>query len=1151
MKYTNILFFLIIQFLPIFLSAQSWSLVAENAQPNTIEFIYNQQMGTSVAVDEDYAVIGAPNTHTHDSKFYAYVLHYDGIKWGIVAKLSPSLVAGKFGFSVAISGDNIVIGAPDASMFDGTSSSLYSGLAFVYTKPSTGWTDTTETAILKVSDYMMNDHFGYAVDIKDDNIVVTRKFDHYNAGSVDCKTYVYTKPLSGWVSATETAKLLNSSATYYDELGCSVAISDEAIVVGAKKSNINGTDAGCAFVYTKPAGGWITSYETCHLSASNIASGDQFGAAVDILNDDIIVGSPQNDLNGTNTGTAYIYTKTDSIWVTMTETAIFTANSSSIGDRFGNSVSIDDNMIVVGASEAIAQTVKSGTAYIFEKSITGWINSSPVAKIDASDRYGDNLFAFSVAISNDRILVGSPMDDDLGPNSGSVYSYQKSGNYWTDITENQKITLDYRYSEFTGYFFGYSIAMDGDYAVVGAKYGGINDQGTVYVFHNDGINWIKQAQLFASDLKVDDLFGFSVAISGNTIVVGTGRLNAGELDSVTVGGIYVYTKPISGWHNMTETARLSRSASNDNSNPLFGWDVAIEDDIIIGSSPNDNGGKGRAYLFERPIFGWVSMTQTALLTPSDAAPTYFFGVMCDIANDQIVFGSRNDKAYVFQKPLTGWDNISETAILTASDLSNQSLADFGETVAISSNDVVVGAINGGQAYVYSQPSDGWGNMTETAILRPSLPYVFYGGDEFSRSLAIEDSIIIIGSKATILSNSVYRSGLAFIYCKPQNGWSDTIETTRIITPGNNSAYDFTYALDISNKNIIITYPFNVDTSKMFFYKPCLPSFDTISISACRLYTCPGGRTFYESGTYRDSLVGITGCDSILTINLTITNIDSTVYADTNSLLSNETQFGTFWQWYDCENNFSLITDAVDSLFLPDSINNHYAVVISLNGCIDTSDCTFFSNCYPTHATLTLFNCLEYTSPSGKYTWNNSGTYYDTLINSHGCDSIIEIQLQIGIVDINIIQIGEQLYSMATNAQFQWVKCNNGILTPIIGATSSSLTPTENGQYAVIVTRYGCTDTSQCFTVNSLELETISYADISIYPTVSLDGIIHVESSDVIEKLEIFDNTGKMLFSTSNCENTLVLKLSYLNSGNYFFRISTNKDLIIKHIFISN
>jgi uncharacterized protein (DUF2345 family) len=257
---------------------------------------------------------------------------------------------------------------------------------------------------------------------------------------------------------------------------------------------------------------------------------------------------------------------------------------------------------------------------------------------------------------------------------------------------------------------GFSVAIWGNTVVAGdpmATIGGNPFQGAAYVFVEPGTGWAnatETAKLTASDGAVSDGFGFSVAISGNTIVVGE------PTGSAVAGVSYVFVKPGTGWAgSLHEAARLTPSdlaASN------FGFSVAISGSTVVAGAPVSSSSRGAVYVFVEPGTGWTGdLDETARLTASDGASLAYFGSSVGISGDTVVAGmpgsnANHGAAYVFAMPAAGWASTSTfDAKLTADDGVSHDV--LGVSVAISGDTVVAGATgaNGfrGAAYVFAGP----------------------------------------------------------------------------------------------------------------------------------------------------------------------------------------------------------------------------------------------------------------------------------------------------------------------------------------------------------------------------------------------------------------------------------------------------------------
>jgi len=390
------------------------------------------------------------------------------------------------------------------------------------------------------------------------------------------------------IPTDEIAKLLASDPADNDEFGTSVSISGDTAVVGAPQPDDFETGNGAAYVFEKVAGTWT---QVAKLTASDGADDDQFGISVSISGDTVIVGAFQDDEGGPFSGAAYIFVKPGSGWVDTTQDAKLTASDAASGKRFGFSVSISGDTAIVGGGGTL------NTVYVFVKPGGGWTGSlNEDAKLTGSDSVIGDDFGFSISISGDTAIAGAWNDDDAGSSSGSAYVFVKPGGGWTgSLNEDAKLTAS---DAVTADFFGFSVSISGDTAIVGAS--GDDDagesSGSAYIFVKPGGGWTgslnEDAKLTASDAASVDQFGESVSISGDTAIVGVRFDGPG-------GSAYVFVKPGGGWAgSLNEDAKLT--ASDAASGDGFGKSVSISGDtVIVGAFRSNDGGNdtGSAYIF--------------------------------------------------------------------------------------------------------------------------------------------------------------------------------------------------------------------------------------------------------------------------------------------------------------------------------------------------------------------------------------------------------------------------------------------------------------------------------------------------------------------------------------------------------------------------
>jgi hypothetical protein len=344
----------------------------------------------------------------------------------------------------------------------------------------------TQTAKLTAFDGGAGENFGISVAIDGDTVVVSAYFDDIEATADQGSAYVFVKPAGGWADMTETAKLTATDGAAGDRFGRCVSISGDTVVAGAYYADVaSNADQGAAYVFVKPAGGWADMTETAKLTASDGAASDRFGISVGISGDAVVVGADIDDVGGiTDQGSAYVFVKPAGGWADMTQTGKLTAADGAAGDRFGVYVANSGDTVVAGSvlDDSGANT-DQGSAYVFVKPESGWADMTQTAKLMASDGAASDYLGNSVAVSGDRVVVGAYIDDiGSNANQGSAYVFEKPASGWADMTETAKLTASDGAAQ---NYFGNSSSISGDTVVVGAflhDIGAADEAGSVYVF---------------------------------------------------------------------------------------------------------------------------------------------------------------------------------------------------------------------------------------------------------------------------------------------------------------------------------------------------------------------------------------------------------------------------------------------------------------------------------------------------------------------------------------------------------------------------------------------------------------------------------------------------------------------------------------------
>jgi hypothetical protein len=489
-------------------------------------------------------VFGATIQMEVDERSAHYPLTIDPIAQQAYLKAFNTEASDLFGDSIAVSGNTVVVGAPgEASNATGVNGNQSdnsvpnSGAAYVFVRNAGVW---TQQAYLKASNTGLGDWFGYSVAVSGDTVVVGAPFEDSNATGVNGNqsdnstpssgaAYVFVRNAGAW---SQQAYLKPSNTGAGHGFGGSVATSADTVVVGAPgdASNAKGVNgdqsdnsapgAGAAYVFVRNAGMWN---QQAYLKASNTEALDGFGWPVAVSGDTVVVGAIREGSNATGvngnqsdnsaqySGAAYVFVRNAEVW---TQQAYLKASNTDTFDFFGVSIAVSGDTVVVGASgedsgsQIESSILHSGAAYVFVRNAGVWTQQAYLKGSNTEADYlsGGDSFAQSVAVSGDTVVVGAP-----GEASNT-----------TGVNGNQSDNS-------------------------------ATDAGAAYVFVRNAGVWTQQAYLKASNTGGGDEFGWSVAISGDTVVVGAhyeasnatgGNGNQSDNSAPGSGAAYVFLIPV-------------------------------------------------------------------------------------------------------------------------------------------------------------------------------------------------------------------------------------------------------------------------------------------------------------------------------------------------------------------------------------------------------------------------------------------------------------------------------------------------------------------------------------------------------------------------------------------------------------------------------
>ena len=379
---------------------------------------------------------------------------------------------------------------------------------------------------------------------------------------------------------TPTAKLADPDGTPGTVFGWSVSASADAIAVGAPAWGETVNAPGAVYVFTAP---FLPSEgDVAELTSPGEDEGN-FGWSVSLTSDTIAIGAPGLTRG---TGAAYIFARPDEGWESTSKAAKLTSPRGEADKFFGNSVSVGSETVAVGA----IRENEPGSLYLFEKPGRGaWQSTSDAIELTATDTENSSYFGWSVAFSDDVLVVGMPQQ----AGAGAAYLYSRPPDGWASVSDPIKLTAP---GGCTGHMFGASVAIDGDTVVVGAAgYGESPKRGAAYVFTKPAEGWssTSDAVMLVPPVRDQgDWFGWSVAVSGDVVVVGANDAYNSGYEA------YLFAKPLGGWG--TATIKPVSFALEPSGNYAIGSSVAVVDNRLVLASSSETS-PGAVYIFENVL----------------------------------------------------------------------------------------------------------------------------------------------------------------------------------------------------------------------------------------------------------------------------------------------------------------------------------------------------------------------------------------------------------------------------------------------------------------------------------------------------------------------------------------------------------------------
>lgn len=621
------------------------------------------------------------------------------------------------------------------------------------------------------------------------------------------------------------------------------------------------------------------------------------------------------------------------------------------------------------------------------------------------------------------VAIGARLNDGNGSNSGHVRVYKWDGNAW--IQRGNDID-----GEYPNDLSGWSVYMPDTITVaIGAPYNAGANTGQVRIYKWRGNAWVQKG-LDINGEAGNDYASWSISMPDtNTFAIGArGNTNPNGSDA---GHVRIYKWNGLAW--VQKGADIDGEAAYDES----GWSVSMPDSntVAIGARFNDGNGNNAGHV---RIYKWNG---------------------------------------------TSWAQ-------RGNDIDGEAAGDnSGHSVFMpDTNTVAIGAyLNGGNGTksghvrIYAWRNNAWTQRGADIDGEAAE-------DESGFSVCMPDTNTV-GIGAHFNNSAAGHEGHVRVYKWRGTGWVQK----GFDIDGEGGSDQSGEAISMPDSNTVaIGAPFNDGVGgnlmgHVRIYSYCIATSSSMNAQACDSFTVPSGdETYGSSGIYQDTIVNAKGCDSLLTINLTI--IQSTTVSQSIS--------------------------ACDSFMVPSGDETHLISGTYMDTIPNTAGCDSLLTLnvtvgYSTASSLTISACDSFTVPSGDETYANSGIYRDTIPNIAGCDSLITMNVTVTKVDTSLVITPPTITATNAGATYQWIYCDS-ISLP--GENQQSLTPPVNGRYAVIITENGCTDTSSCITISNVGIiQTDFMSTVKLFPNPTTGNLLVDLGSRYHDvEMSIFNQLGEQM-----------------------------------------
>jgi len=707
----------------------------------------DERFGSSVCIRGEYAAVGKTRDADHGANAGAvYLYRRTGSSWEQTKKIfSNDIEAGDlFGYSVALEGDTLVVAASCKDVYGDSSGAVY-----VFERNRGGidqWGQAAKIIPSSGGDWY---YFGNSVAISGDTIIVGER-GNGEKGSGAGAAYIYRLSGDSWILEK---KITGTDTDASDNFGMSVDITGDVAAIGAMNTDNSVNDCGSAYVFYRNRGGTNNWGEVTELRAGDESEHKRFGQSVSVSGDVVVVGARNDSEMGQYTGAAYVFERDQGgsdNWGQKTKLMDPNADDS---DNFGESVSIDGGLIAIGAPNTFR-----GSLYVYSRNRglpDGWESVGEIRGHD--DDLGECVF-----LSDQTVIVAAPTYNDPGSftKCGAAFIYDLSLIQESRITPRICHASDY---------FGFSVSVHGKWAIIGA-YGDSSKTGAAYILEKSGSTWIQKKKIENLDGRTNDYFGISVAIHGDTAVIGSP--NDDDKGDAS-GSAFIFEQNMGGPGNWGLRKKLL--ATDGDSNDAFGFSVAIYGDTVIVGAKNDEdlaSNCGSAYVFERNRYGPDNWGEVKKLLPDDGSSANHFGHSVSLYKDTAGVGALEHgpgAVYIYGRDEEGTDKWGQIQKLTPNDGENGD--DFGNAVSIFGDTILVGAKEDsydthkwvGSAYFFQKNGGIW---SQTKKVKPDH---LGSSSNFGCGVSVSGNLAIIGCMNSSEDNK-QNTGAAYVYERTGASW---------------------------------------------------------------------------------------------------------------------------------------------------------------------------------------------------------------------------------------------------------------------------------------------------------------------------------------------------------------------------------------------